>query len=53
MELRSVLCGSLDGRRVWGKMYICIVWLSPFAVHLKLSHWYLAKSQYKIKSLKQ
>ena len=26
MELCSMLCGSLDGRRVWGRMYtrICI-----------------------------
>ena len=24
MEFYSVLCGSLDGRRVWGKMDTCI-----------------------------
>ena len=24
MELCSMLCGSLDGRRVWGRMDICI-----------------------------
>ena len=37
MELCSMLCGSLDGRAVWGRMDMCI-WLSPFPVRLKLSH---------------
>ena len=42
-------CGSLHGRGVWGR-----VWLSPFAVHLKLSQDYeSAVLQYKIKILKQ
>ena len=37
-EFCSVLCGSLDGRGVWGRKGTCVyVWLSPFAVHLKLS----------------
>ena len=49
-ELFSMLCGSLDGRGVWGRMDVC-VWLSPFAVHLKLSkHYYLDVVQNKIKS---
>ena len=34
-ELCSMLCGSLDGRGIWGEwMHI---WLRPFADHLKLS----------------
>ena len=37
MELCSVLGGSLDERGVWGRTDTCIVQLSPFAVHLKLS----------------
>ena len=37
-ELCSMLCGSLDGRGVWGRKGACVYeWLSPFAVHLKLS----------------
>ena len=37
-ELCSGLSGSLDGRGVWGEMGTCVyIWLSPFAVHLKLS----------------
>ena len=38
MELSSMVCGSLDGRRgVWGEEWIQIyVCLSPFAVQLKL-----------------
>ena len=37
MELCSALGGSLDERGVWGRTDTCIVRLSPFAVHLKLS----------------
>ena len=37
MELCSMLCGSLDGRGVWGRMEPVYIWLSPFAVNLKLS----------------
>ena len=34
----ALLCGSLGGRVVWGRMDTCInVRLSPFIVHLKLS----------------
>ena len=33
----SMLCGSLDGRGVWVEWIRVYVWLSPFAVHLKLS----------------
>ena len=29
-----MLCGSLDGRGVWGRMGTCIHRLSPFAIHL-------------------
>ena len=36
-ELCSMLCSSLDGRGVWGRMDTVYVWLCPFAVHLKLS----------------
>ena len=38
MELCLVLCGSLDGKGVWGRMDTCI-WLSPFTVHLNIVHW--------------
>lgn len=37
-ELCSMSCGSLDGRGVWGEWTHAYVRLSPFAVHLKLSH---------------
>ena len=38
MLLCSMLCGSLDGRGVWGRMDACAcIWLGPFAVHLKVS----------------
>ena len=33
----SALCGSLDRREVWGRTVHVYVWLSSFAVHLKLS----------------
>ena len=36
-ELWSMPCGSLDGRGVWGEWMHAYVWLSPFAVHLRLS----------------
>ena len=36
-EVCSVLCGSLDGRGVWGEWIHVYVWLSPFA-DLKLLH---------------
>ena len=40
MELCSVLCGSWHGREVEEEWIHIYVWLSPFAVHLKLSqHW--------------
>ena len=32
-----MLCGSLDGSGVRGKIDHVFVWLSPFAVYLKLS----------------
>ena len=38
-EFCSVLCGSLAGRGVWGRVDTCVhVWLSRSAVHLRLSH---------------
>ena len=38
VELGSMLCGSLDGKGVWGRMDTRIyIWLSPFAVYVKLS----------------
>ena len=39
MELHSMVCGSLDGKGVWGEWIHVYVWLSPFAVHLKLSQY--------------
>ena len=47
MELCSTLCGSLDGREVYTHVY---VWLSPFAVHLKLSQHVTSYTPNKIKS---
>ena len=46
----SMSWGSLDGRGAGGgRIHVC-VWLSPFAVHLKLSqHCQLATLQYKIR----
>ena len=48
-ELYSMWCGSLDGRAVWGRMDTCAhIWLSPWAMHLKLSqHCSLAIPQNK------
>ena len=37
MQPCSMLCGSLEGRGVWGKMICVYLWLGPFAVDLKLS----------------
>ena len=49
-----MLRGSLDGREFGGEWVHVYVWLSPFAVHLKLSqHCESAILQYKIKSLKK
>ena len=36
MEFCPVLCGSLDGGEFGGEWIHVYVWLSPFAVHLKL-----------------
>ena len=36
-ELCSILGGSLEGRGIWGEWIHVYVWLSSFAVHLKLS----------------
>ena len=38
MELCSMLCDSLDGRGTCGEWMCVYLQLSPFAVHLKLSH---------------
>ena len=52
MELCSVLCGTMDRRGVWGRRIYVYVWLSPFAVHLKLPQYCSSVlPQYKIKSL--
>ena len=34
----STLCGSLDGRGVWGKWIHVYVWLTSFVIYLKLPH---------------
>ena len=48
-ELCSMLCGSLDGRGVWGGMDVCMCVADSFTVHLQLSqHCSLALPQYKI-----
>ena len=39
MELRSTLCGSLDGKGVWGRMDTCVCMAGSFAIHLKLSQY--------------
>ena len=36
-ELCSMLCGSLDGRTIWGRMDICTCMAESFAVQLKLT----------------
>ena len=36
-EPSLMLCDSLDGRRTWEELIHVYVWLSPFAVHPKLS----------------
>ena len=47
----SILGGTLDGKGVWGEWIRVYVWLSPFAVHLKLSQLFkLDILQYKVKS---
>ena len=38
MELWAMLCDSLDGRGTCGEWMCVYLQLSPFAVHLKLSH---------------
>lgn len=44
----SMLCGGLDGRGVWREWIHMYVWLSPFALHRKLSqHCQPASLQYK------
>ena len=44
-ELCSILCGSLDGRGVWGRMDTCICTAEFLLDHLKLSqHWLLISS---------
>ena len=54
MEVCSVLCGSLDGRGVWGRMDTCICIAESFRCSPEISqHWYTAIPQYKIKSKKK
>ena len=52
MELCSILCGSLDRRRVRGEWIHVHVWPSPFTVPLKLSQHYLLTGYKKKKSKK-
>lgn len=41
-EACSLLCGSLDGGSLGEQRIHLYIWLSPFAVHLKVSeHWWL------------
>ena len=46
----SMLCGSLDGRGFGGDWVCAYVWLSPFAVHLKLTfvNRLYPKTKYKV-----
>ena len=37
MELCSGICGSLDGRGVWGRMDTCVCMAGFLSVHLELS----------------
>ena len=54
MELCSMLCGSLRERGLGEEWIHVYVWLSPLAVHLKLSqHYQSAIPQNKIKSSKE
>ena len=53
MELYSMLCASLDGGVSGGEIMYACIWLSPFAIYLKLpQHSKSAMPQYKIKNLK-
>ena len=49
-ELCSVLYGSPGGRELGGEWIHVYVWLSPFAVYLKLSHCQSGTPHYKIKN---
>ena len=52
----SMLCASLDGRGVWGRMDTCIyvyVWLSPFTVRLKLPQYCIPIQNKKFKVWKK
>ena len=52
----SMLCASLDGMGVWGRMDKCIyvyVWLSPFTVHLKLPQYCIPIQNKKFKVWKK
>ena len=37
MELCSMLCGSLDRRKVWGECIHVYAWMSPFTANMKWS----------------
>ena len=52
MELYSMLCGNLDGKQVWRRMYACICMTeslrcSPVTITTLL----ISDTQYKIKNL--
>ena len=46
-------CGSLHGRRVWGSTIHVCAWLSPVAMHLKLSQRCLLIDHASIQSKKK
>lgn len=49
-----MLCGSLVGKGVWGRMNTCVCMAEHSAVHLKLpQHCYPSTLQYEIKKLKK
>ena len=56
MELCSMLCGSLDGRGVWGRMDTCIgmtdsLCCSPETISILFVNWLY--SNIKLKALKK
>ena len=57
MELCLVLCGSLDGRGVWGRMDTCIrmaetLHCSPEAITTLSVNWLYTNTKSKVKNIK-
>ena len=51
-----MLCGSLDGRRVFRRMDPCICRLSPFPIHLNyhnIVNWLYSNTKQKVKMVKK